>query len=330
VDHLAITDRRRLRRKLTFWRVAAFVALVALVAGLSHAGGFLPTGQGGRLADHIARVEVSGIVTPDDDLLERLADIRDNDAVKAVIVAIETPGGTTYGGERIYKAVREIAEVKPVAAEVRGLAASAGYMIASATDHIVAGEASIVGSIGVIFQYGNVSELLDKIGVSVEAVKSSPLKAEPSPFGPASPEAEAMIRALVLDSYDWFVELVAERRGFTRAQTLALADGSIFTGRQALANGLVDELGSEPEIVAWFAGRDVPEGLDVIEWEEERGGSLLFGQALADALIGALVARLPIPETLQGFTDGKLFLDGLVSVWHLGGGDARDDWGNGP
>ncbi|WP_099865777.1 signal peptide peptidase SppA [Pararhizobium haloflavum] len=328
MDNLGITDRRRLRRKLTFWRIAAFVALVALVAGLGRMSGL--AGEGERTRDHIARVEVSGVVTADEDLLERLEDIKDDPSVKALIVAIESPGGTTYGGERIYKAVRDVAEQKPVAAEVRGLAASAGYMIASATDHIVAGEASIVGSIGVLFQYGNVSELLDNLGISVDSVKSAPLKAEPSPFEPADPAAEEMIRALVMDSYEWFVDIVAERREMSEGEALALADGSIFTGRQALDNGLIDALGAEQEIRAFFEERSVPANLEIIEWEEEQENRFFFAEALAAAISQWAGANLPFGEAFEGLSDRKLFLDGLVSVWQFGGGQARDDWGNTP
>ena len=118
-------------------------------------------------------------------------------------------------------------------------------MIASAADHIVARKTSIVGSIGVLIQYPDVSGLMDKLGVKLEEVKSSPLKAEPSPFKPTNDDERAMVRKLILDSYDWFVGIVAERRQLTHEQALALADGSIFTGRQALANKLVDAVGGE-------------------------------------------------------------------------------------
>ena len=153
-----------------------------------------------------------------------------------MILAIDSPGGTTVGGESIYEEVRKLAADKPVVAEVGTLAASAGYMIASASDHIVARKTSIVGSIGVLIQYPDVSGLMDKVGIKLEEVKSSPLKASPSPFKPTNDDERAMVRKLILDSYDWFVGIVAERRKMTRSEALALADGSIFTGRQALAN----------------------------------------------------------------------------------------------
>jgi protease-4 len=263
MDHSAIADRRQLRRKLTFWRIAAIgIALLAVFA----AAAWRWPDSGAR--DHIARVSITGIIQDDAELLERLDRIARNDRAKALVVTISSPGGTTYGGEVIFKALRKVAEKKPVVSDVRTLAASAGYMIATAGDTIIAGESSITGSIGVLFQYPQMKELMDKIGVSLEEIKSAPLKAEPSPFHPASEEAKTMIRAMVMDSYDWFVDLVVERRNLPRAEVLRLADGSIFTGRQALAAKLVDQLGGPEEIRAYLEERKV--SADLPSWIIDR------------------------------------------------------------
>ena len=310
-----LIDRRRLRRKLTFWRVAA-IAVLAL--GLLALGAwFYGEDLGGAAIDHIAKVKIEGTITEDDELIERLEKIRKSDRVKGVILAIDSPGGTTAGGESIYDEVRKVAADKPVVAQVGTLAASAGYMIASAADHIVARKSSIVGSIGVLIQFPDVTGLMDKLGVKLEEVKSAPLKAEPSPFNPTTDEERAMVRKLILDSYDWFVGLVAERRSMTKPQVLALADGSIFTGRQALANKLIDEVGGEDEAVAWLATKGVDANLKVVEWKDtDRGGGWLFSKALART-----VSRmLGLPENGSDMLDelgaDRLFLDGLVSVWH--------------
>src|SRR5690606_398257 len=137
---------------------------------------------------HIAMVKVEGTITEDEDLLDRLERIRKSPSVKALILNIDSPGGTTVGGEATFDAVRKVAAVKPVVAQVGTLAASAGYMIASAADHIVARQTSIVGSIGVLIQYPDITGLMDKLGVKLEEVKSAPLKAEPSPFNPTTEE----------------------------------------------------------------------------------------------------------------------------------------------
>lgn len=321
MDQNGIADRRRLRRKLTFWRVAAFLVVLIGVAGIvANTGGQDPLS--GKSSDHVARVTISGVITDNDELLQRLEAIRKNDRVKALIVRLESPGGTSYGGETLYRAVRRVAAEKPTVAEVRTLAASAAYMVACGTDYIVAGDTSLVGSIGVIFQYAQVSALLDKIGVSVEEIKSAPLKAEPSPFHEASDEAKAMIRSMINDSYGWFVDLVAERRGLSHSDTLTLADGSIFTGRQAQRNGLVDEIGGNAEIRTHLSGKGVDDSLTVIDWERRKSrGELLFGDAMV-RLIGALEdSTFPFARELRGLADRKLFLDGLVSVWQFGSAD---------
>ncbi len=133
----------------------------------------------------------------------------------------------------LYDAIRKVAEKKPVVSDVRTLAASAGYMVALAGDRIVAGDTSITGSIGVLFQYPQVKTLMDKIGVSLEEIKSSPLKAEPNPFHPPSDAAKAVIQAMIDDSYNWFVDLVAERRQLPRQERLrSPTDASSPAGRR--------------------------------------------------------------------------------------------------
>jgi protease-4 len=313
MDHSAIADRRQLRRKLTFWRVVAI--LIALVAVLAAVAWRWP-GSGAR--DHIARVSITGIIQDDAELLERLDRIARNDRVKALVVTISSPGGTTYGGEVIFKALRKVAEKKPVVSDVRTLAASAGYMIATAGDTIIAGESSITGSIGVLFQYPQIKELMDKIGVSLEEIKSAPLKAEPSPFHPASEDAKTMIRAMVMDSYDWFVDLVVERRKLPRAEVLRLADGSIFTGRQALAAKLVDTLGGPQEIRAYLDERKVPADLPFIDYQAtNRSGFPFLGSSMRELARSVFGLPLDLQPTIEKLTGEKLFLDGLVSVWQV-------------
>ena len=158
-----IIDRRRLRRKLTFWRIAALLIVAAALAAA--AWSFWGDGTRGIAANHVARIKIEGTITENEELLERLERARKAATVKGVILSIDSPGGTTAGGEAIFEAVRKLAAEKPVVAQVGTLAASAGYMIASATDQIVARQSSIVGSIGVLFQFPDVTGLMDKIGV---------------------------------------------------------------------------------------------------------------------------------------------------------------------
>ena len=316
----AIIDRRRLRRKLTFWRVFTLLilaaALILFYFSTSGSDGFAS-----RSAPHIARIRVEGTIFENEELLKRIKLVTDSNAVKGVILSVDSPGGTTAGGEAIYDAVRKLAAKKPVVAQVGTLAASAGYMIASASDHIVARQSSIIGSIGVLFQYPDLSQLLAKLGVRVETIKSSPLKAEPNFFNPASDEAKEMIHRMIIDSYDWFVGLVQERRKFTHEQALALADGSVFTGRQAVANKLIDELGGEDKAIGWLATKGISDKLPVIEWKPVERSSL--GLFFSDRAAKMLARYLGLPDESAGvlnqLTNDRIFLDGLVSVWHVEG-----------
>jgi protease-4 len=314
MDSSMIADRRRLRRKLGFWRIVAVLLIVAL--GLA-AYQFL-WGDAATNRPHVAHVTISGLITDAGALLARLDTIEKNDAVKAVIVSISSPGGTTYGGERIFKAIRAISAKKPVVSDVRTLAASAGYMIATAGDMVIAGDSSITGSIGVIFQYPQVKPLLDKLGVSMEEIKSSPLKAEPSPFHPPSEEAKAMINGMIVDSYGWFVDLVADRRKLPREEVLKLADGTIFTGRQALKVKLIDQIGGDDEIRAYLATRKVDKDLPEIDWDKKRNTAFLFAGAASRVLTLLGYGDLVRSEDLTGILPQKLLLDGLLSVWQVG------------
>jgi protease IV len=312
-----IIDRRRLRRKLTFWRVFAFLVLAAFIFAVAAVMDvFEPLTKKG--ADHIARVEISGFISNDRDMLDLLEDLGKKQHVKAVLLDISSPGGSTVGGEAVYEAVRNLSKKKPVVTTVGTLAASAGYMIACATDHIVARRSSIVGSIGVLIQYGNVAGLFEKLGIEMDAVKSSPLKAEPSPFNPASEEAKQMLAKVVGDSYEWFVGLVAERRSFSPQKARQLADGAIFTGSQGLENGLVDQIGDEESARKWLVdNKGISDDLEFVDWKPKRQGSSDLLSIKAAAALSKLLGIEIDTQTaaqLREFLPRPLFLDGLISV----------------
>lgn len=314
MDSSIIADRRRLRRKLGFWRIVA----VALLVALGFAFYRFAFSDVGTVRPHIAHVTISGLIVDDDELLERLKKIETSDRVKAAVISISSPGGTTYGGEKIFKAIRAISAKKPVVSDVRTLAASAGYMIATAGDTIIAGDSSITGSIGVIFQYPQIQPLLDKIGVSLQEIKSSPLKAEPSPFHEASEDAKAMIRNMVVDSYAWFVDLVADRRKMPRDEVLKLADGSIYTGRQALKVKLVDSIGGEAEIRSYLTSRGVDSELPMVDWDKKSNTPFLLAGAVSRLITIFGYDDLMKTQDINGILPPKLLLDGLLSVWQVG------------
>lgn len=312
-----LVDRRNMRRKLSFWRILTLVTLVlAIFAIVASLGGFWVNSA---RQDHIARIKIYGMILSDKPLLDLIDQIKDEDQVKAVIVDISSRGGTTIGGEEIFEKLLELGKKKPVVAKIGTLAASAGYMIAAASDHIVARRSSIVGSIGVIFQAPNFDGLLEKLGVEITEIKSAPLKAEPSPFHPVTPEAEAMMKALIDDSYRWFVDLVAERRNFSPQKARRLADGRVFTGAQALENGLVDAIGGEDAALDWLIqSRKIDAGLEIITRKPERpGGSILAGDIGVGAAVFAWLAgrfglgadiETPLMHRLH-----KLSASGLIS-----------------
>jgi protease-4 len=322
MDADQIIDRRRLRRKLAFWRVVGLLALVAaVIAGIALAVG--PERIGERSSPHIARISINGFIAEDRAELELIDRLAKNDAVRGVIVSIDSGGGATVGGESLYSALRALAQKKPTAASIKTIGASAAYMTAIATDHVVAYKSSITGSIGVLFESPEVSEAMAKLGIRMVEIKSSPLKAAPSPFSPASPEAVAVIDSLIRDTYAWFVDIVAERRKLDRPTAEKLADGRVYSGRQALAVGLVDEIGGEQQAVDWLVKtRGLSPDLKVIEWTKETRSTAF---SFADAALLWLAEQAGIPPEVvraSGVADvlpRRLNLDGLLSVWQAPG-----------
>jgi protease-4 len=318
LDADVIVDRRRMRRKLTFWRVVA--ALIAIVA---IAGGVLLATPSGRLAlgagSSIARIKITGLIRSDSDrvaALERLG----RSSARAVIVHINSPGGTTAGAEQLYDALVRLKAQKPMVVVVEGLAASGGYIAALASDHVVAQQSSLIGSIGVLFQYPNFADLMKTIGVKVEEVKSSPLKAAPNGFEPTSPEARAALESIVRDSYDWFRNLVRTRRGMDAPLLERVADGRVFTGRQAIELKLIDELGDEKTALAWLEKeKNVRANTPVRDFRlDSRIGDLSFLRVGTAALLEA-VGLNATAERLQdsGFVHAadRFALDGLLALW---------------
>jgi len=318
LDSDVIVDRRRIRRKLTFWRVAAAVIAIAAIAGI---GMLVTPGARGSLAGSgsIARVNIEGLIRSDQDRVEALDRLADSKA-PAVIVHINSPGGTTAGSEQLYDALTRLKAKKPLVVVVEGLAASGGYITAIAADHIIAQQTSLVGSIGVLFQFPNFTDLLKTVGVKVEEVKSSPLKAAPNGFEPTSPEARAALDALVKDSYAWFRGLVKERRGMDDELLEKVADGRVFTGHQAVDLKLIDQLGDERTAVAWLvAQKGVKADLPVRDYKlTPRFGDLTFLRAAASITLDALGFGGIARQLEQAGVD-RLGLDGMLALWQPAG-----------
>jgi protease-4 len=319
LDADVIVDRRRLRRKLTFWRVLAVAVIILAVAALAglfgNRTGFTGTGS------YIARVTIQGLIRDDQERVRQLDRLAQSSAARAVIVHVDSPGGTTAGSEQLYDSLMRLKEKKPLVIVVDGLAASGGYITALAGDHIVARQTSLVGSIGVLFQYPNVAELLTKLGVKIETIKSSPLKAAPDGFEPTSPEARAAIDSIIKDSYAWFRGIVQKSRHLDDDELQTVADGRVFTGHQAIGLKLVDEIGDERAGIAWLASeKKVDAKLPVRDYQlHGRFSDLPFLHAAAATILnaaglGMLAHSLGDLGTMQAVE--RLNLDGLLALWH--------------
>ena len=292
-----VVERRQLKRRLTFWRVVGIIAIVAAV--VAAAGRFDLIAH----RDHVARIAIEGLILDDKARDEALAEVAGDKKTRALLVKIDSPGGTYVGGEALYQTLREVAAKKPVVAVMGTTATSAGYMTALASDHIVARASSLTGSIGVIMQTADITGLLEKLGIKPETVKSGALKAQPNPMERFTPEARKATEVVVKDFYDMFVSLVAERRSLAKAKVLELSDGRVFSGRQALAQGLVDQIGAEPEARKWLQEtHKIADSLPVkdveVKHEDEPWRDLL----------GSMVGKVLFSERLR--------LDGVLSVWH--------------
>jgi protease-4 len=317
LDADAIVDRRRLRRKLTFWRVSAVILAVLAIAGAVIV--WVPGARLTPSAGTIARIKIEGLIRNNRDRVEALERLGRSRA-RAVIVHIDSPGGTTAGSQQLYDALRALQAKKPMVVVVDGLAASGAYIAALSADHIIAHDTSLVGSIGVLFQYPNFTQALKTLGIEVESIKSTPLKAAPNGFEPTSPEARAAIQAIILDSYAWFKDLVKSRRHLDDAQLAAVDDGRVFTGRQGLPLKLVDALGNEQSARAWLAKeRKVPATTPIRDYSlaprfDEL--SFLHVAALTFQAVGlsAFAQRIEEWGGLQAVE--RLNLDGLLALWH--------------
>jgi protease IV len=313
-----LVDRRRLRKQVTFWRVIAFVvaALAIIGLGLRFA---VKSGVGGA---HIARLSISGVITGDADTVKLIRSVGDSKTAVAAVLTIDSPGGTTEGSEVLYEEIRRLAAKKPVVAVVGTVAASGAYIAALGADRIFVRGNSIVGSIGVLMQFPNVSDLMDKLGVKLESIKSSPLKAAPNGLEPTSEAARDAMASLIADSFAWFKGLVKERRQMSEDELARVDDGRVFTGRQGIPLKLVDAIGGEREAIAWLqAEKGVTKDLPVRDWKPEDGFTgLKFTSLAADVAQAAGWSELA-GALRRAALNTDVGTDGLLSLWKFSSGE---------
>jgi len=295
-----IIDRRRLKRSLTLWRVVGIVAVVGVIVALAARFDVLPNGKSDP---YVALLDVNGLILEDLERNEVLEQLIDDDKAKALIIRIDSPGGTFVGGESLYFAIRALAKGKPVVAVIGNLGTSAAYMAAIASQRIFVSSGSITGSIGVIMQSVDMTGMLEKIGINPVVVKSSPMKAQPNPLESFDPQSRVMIEGVIMDLQNIFIDMVAERRNMPLEDTRILSDGRILTGRQAIAAGLVDEIGGKKEALAWLVESaeisiDLPI-INVTPVDEVDRWSKVFSIFMGKTLFSE-----------------RLSLDGALSLWH--------------
>lgn len=317
LDIEALVERKKLQRRLSFWRIIAVLIVLGLITTLIFSNTYLSSLIAGK--GHIARVAVSGMIRDDRTQYELLAKLAKDPRVKAVILDVNSTGGTTTGGEGMYEAITKLRQKKPVVAVFGTVAASAAYIVGLATDRIVARGNTITGSVGVIFLYPEVSELLQKLGIKMNEIKSGPLKATPSPFSPANEASKDISREMVMDGQKWFLDLVTNRRKIDPQTVPGLVDGRVYSGRQAKTYKLIDQIGAEAEAVQWLEKeKKIETGLTIIDWKARKKDDIPSITGMIRALSGQNDAVLQKWLTLLASKTGleQLQLDGLLSVWH--------------
>lgn len=248
-----LIERRNTKKQLMRWKLLAlFVVVACIFLLISNRGkdGVTRAVVGG--SDYIASIEINEIIMEDLESIRKLKEIAEDKQVKAVIVHINSPGGSSAGSEMIYNSFVKISREKPIVAVMGSVAASGGYMIALGADRIFCQNSTITGSIGVLMQTAEITELAEKWGIKFENFKSSALKAAPNPTEKVTDEVKKAVMLNVTDVYEYFVELVAKHRNMEMHEARLLADGRVFTGRQALKFNLVDEIGFEEEALKWL------------------------------------------------------------------------------
>jgi protease-4 len=292
-----ILDRRRLKRGMVTWRVIAILAVV--LAALALLGRGASTWPGGR---YVAVLTVDGIIADDEKRVEAVSDLATDRRAAALMVVIDSPGGSVAGGEALHDAIAAVAKVKPVVTVMGGMAASAGYMIAVPAARIFARNSTITGSIGVIMEAPEAGGLLGKLGIDVQTLVSGPLKGQPSFTAPMTDAGRAALQGLLMNLYGQFVAMVAEGRHMSLADVRNLADGRAYTGQQALPLHLVDQIGGMDAARAWLAqARGVPADLPTEDVSATTHGISFLGIKLGG------VANLLFSQTLM--------LDGAVALW---------------
>ena len=233
----------------TTWAIA--LILLVFAAGVYLSSRALLGRDGFFAGSRVAVLPVEGVITSERQVLGHLETFRRDGSVRAFVIEIRSPGGTVGASQSIYREIRKLREMddRPIVAWMGDIAASGGYYVSLAADSVYALPGTLTGSIGVIMEFPNASELMRKVGVEWEVVKSGEHKDMGSPSRPLSDSDREILEGVVLDVWDQFVDAVADNRPIARAEVVALADGRIFSGEQAVELGLVDGIATLNEAI---------------------------------------------------------------------------------
>ena len=225
---------------------------------------------------HIARISINGVIFDNIETIEIIDNLAKNDNVKSVIVRINSPGGSVVGSESLYVAINSLSQKKPVISLMGEIATSGGYIVALASNYILARKNTLTGSIGVIVENQNFSELSEKIGVSIDTTKSGKIKGGQNPLSPSDPLVKINNQKLVNYSFDWFISIIKKNRDINQSVIELVSDGRTITGGMAMDLGLIDGIGSEKEALKYL-GKKYPDfkGLPIIDIETPSQKSFL-------------------------------------------------------
>ena len=274
--------KKRARRRGFFLAIALVLIFLFIMLTLNS---FIEYEKNGS---HIARIKIDGPIIDDIELNRLIYDLSLNPNVKALIVHINSPGGSVVGAESTYVALSQLSKQKPSASVLGETATSGGYLIAIATDKIISRSNTLTGSIGVILQYPNLSKLLKKIGIDVNTLRSSDLKASLNLFERPTPYALEEHKQIINETFLWFKGLVAEKRKLSNVNLEKISKGGVFTGRRAKKLGLVDLIGGEREAVEYLEEKLGVSGLPLVDWVPHKESSSFFDLIFSESDISSL------------------------------------------
>ena len=280
---------KRLRYKKTIFIVVAIFFFVILISDNRYK------------KPHIAKVTIDNIITQDSFRYEKLEELSQNKNTKAVIVFINSPGGTVVGGETLYKSIKSIAQQKPIISVMGEVATSAAYMASLGSNYIFAQEGTITGSVGVLVLSSEFTELAKKIGISTEVIKSGDLKASPSPLEKMTPKAREQMEKIVQEISKNFINLVKKERKLNNNKTQLISDGRIFTGQSALQIGLIDSIGNIKEAKEYLKIERNIDMLPILNME------IIKKEKMIEKFLSLFTNKINASKLLN--------LKGLISIW---------------